>query len=59
MLAAVVQEAELDAVKLSQGLAKAKDDFVLCVDAGGSSCKAVIISNDGLVGSGQSGPCNA
>ncbi|XWW95781.1 hypothetical protein V2A60_003748 [Cordyceps javanica] len=32
--------------------------IVLCVDAGGTSCKATIISEDGAVGTGIGGPCN-
>ncbi|KAF2971636.1 hypothetical protein GQX73_g2034 [Xylaria multiplex] len=34
------------------------DDLVLCVDAGGTSCKAVIMSKDGEMGMGRAGPCN-
>lgn len=34
------------------------DGLVLCVDAGGTSCKAVIISRDGEMGMGTAGPCN-
>lgn len=33
-------------------------NLVLCIDAGGSSCKAVILSPDGASGQGASGPCN-
>lgn len=32
--------------------------LVLCVDAGGTSCKAAIISADGKVASSVGGPCN-
>ncbi|KAM3504912.1 hypothetical protein MY11210_008164 [Beauveria gryllotalpidicola] len=32
--------------------------LVLCVDAGGTSCKATILSKDGAVGTGFGGPCN-
>lgn len=32
--------------------------FVLCVDAGGTSCKAVIMSQEGDMGIGIAGPCN-
>ncbi|KAH0599057.1 hypothetical protein MHUMG1_03172 [Metarhizium humberi] len=32
--------------------------LVLCVDAGGTSCKAVIMSRDGVSGCGAAGPCN-
>ncbi|KAM3444317.1 hypothetical protein MY4824_000206 [Beauveria thailandica] len=32
--------------------------LVLCVDAGGTSCKAMILSKDGAVGAGFGGPCN-
>ncbi|KAF1734303.1 N-acetylmuramic acid 6-phosphate etherase [Beauveria bassiana] len=32
--------------------------LVLCVDAGGTSCKATILSKDGAVGAGFGGPCN-
>jgi N-acetylmuramic acid 6-phosphate etherase len=34
------------------------DGLVLCVDAGGTSCKAVIMSKDGEMGIGTAGPCN-
>jgi N-acetylmuramic acid 6-phosphate etherase len=34
------------------------DGLVLCVDAGGTSCKAVILSKDGHMGIGNAGPCN-
>ncbi|RWA06809.1 hypothetical protein EKO27_g8285 [Xylaria grammica] len=34
------------------------DGLVLCVDAGGTSCKAVIMSKDGEMGMGTAGPCN-
>jgi N-acetylmuramic acid 6-phosphate etherase len=34
------------------------DGLVLCVDAGGTSCKAVIMSKDGEMGTGTAGPCN-
>ncbi|KAI1303874.1 putative glucokinase regulator family protein [Xylaria venustula] len=32
--------------------------LVLCVDAGGTSCKAVIMAKDGEMGIGKAGPCN-
>ncbi|OAA70757.1 N-acetylmuramic acid 6-phosphate etherase [Akanthomyces lecanii RCEF 1005] len=32
--------------------------IVLCVDAGGTSCKATVLSKDGAVGTGIGGPCN-
>ncbi|KAJ8133198.1 hypothetical protein O1611_g428 [Lasiodiplodia mahajangana] len=32
--------------------------LVLCVDAGGTSCKAVVMSKDGEMGVGMAGPCN-
>lgn len=31
---------------------------VLCVDAGGTSCKAAILSADGELASSVGGPCN-
>ncbi|TGJ83777.1 hypothetical protein E0Z10_g4983 [Xylaria hypoxylon] len=34
------------------------DGLVLCVDAGGTSCKTVIMSKDGEMGIGTAGPCN-
>ncbi|GAP89460.2 putative N-acetylmuramic acid 6-phosphate etherase [Rosellinia necatrix] len=34
------------------------DELVLCVDAGGTSCKAIIMSQDGEMGMGIAGPCN-
>jgi N-acetylmuramic acid 6-phosphate etherase len=34
------------------------EDVVLCVDAGGSGCKATIVSRGGNAGSGVSRPCN-
>lgn len=33
-------------------------ELVLCVDAGGSGCKAVVMSKDGNKGAGRAGPCN-
>ena len=35
-----------------------KRKYVLCVDGGGSKCSAVVVSEDGTVCSGESGPCN-
>lgn len=35
------------------------DGFVLCIDAGGTSCKAVVMSRSGATGNGSAGPCNA
>ena len=32
--------------------------YVLCIDGGGSKCSAVLMSADGAVGHGESGPCN-
>lgn len=40
-------------ISASQGAA-----YVLCVDGGGSKCSAVIMSRNGAVGHGESGPCN-
>lgn len=34
------------------------DELVLCVDAGGSNCRAVVMSKDGVFASGMAGPCN-
>lgn len=34
------------------------EDLVLCVDAGGTSCKAAVMSRDGGLGMGTAGPCN-
>jgi len=33
-------------------------DFVLCVDAGGSKCSAVILGKNGELGQGEAGECN-
>lgn len=35
-----------------------EDDLVLCVDAGGTSCKAVILANGTAAVHGIAGPCN-
>ncbi len=43
--------------KLSS-LEKCDRDLVLCVDAGGTSCKAVIRSAAGASSMGVAGPCN-
>ena len=32
--------------------------LVLCVDAGGTSCRATLMSSDGRLASGLGGPCN-
>ncbi|KXN81267.1 N-acetylmuramic acid 6-phosphate etherase [Leucoagaricus sp. SymC.cos] len=34
------------------------DDFVLCIDAGGTKCKAVIANKSGVICRGEGGPCN-
>lgn len=34
------------------------EPLVLCVDAGGSSCKAVVLSASGQKAFGSAGPCN-
>lgn len=33
-------------------------ELVLCVDAGGSSCKAALLSGDGILASSVGEPCN-
>jgi N-acetylmuramic acid 6-phosphate etherase len=38
--------------------AYSQEQLVLCVDAGGSNCKALVMSTDGRTGSGSAGPCN-
>ena len=43
---------------VSETSVNAEAGYVLCVDGGGSKCSAVIISSDGAVGHGESGPCN-
>ncbi|KAI1175643.1 putative glucokinase regulator family protein [Nemania sp. FL0916] len=50
------------AIEGARGSATQQDDLdnglVLCVDAGGTSCRAVIMSKDGEMGMGVAGPCN-
>lgn len=54
VLAQVFAEAE------TESSTETNDDsgIVLCVDAGGTSCKATVLSKDGAVGTGIGGPCN-
>ncbi|KJK84373.1 hypothetical protein H634G_00737, partial [Metarhizium anisopliae BRIP 53293] len=55
LLARVIEEHEGQQAAADE----AQDDgLVLCVDAGGTSCKAVIMSRDGVSGCGAAGPCN-
>ncbi|KID97801.1 ATPase, BadF/BadG/BcrA/BcrD type, partial [Metarhizium majus ARSEF 297] len=55
LLARVIEEHEGQQAAADE----AQDDgLVLCVDAGGTSCKAVIMSSDGVSGCGAAGPCN-
>lgn len=56
VLARVFEEQE----KLGQvnGQEKRPSDLVLCVDAGGTSCKAVVMTPDGTKRLGIAGPCN-
>ncbi|OAR02982.1 hypothetical protein LLEC1_05646, partial [Akanthomyces lecanii] len=54
VLAQVFAEAETQSSKGT----KDESDIVLCVDAGGTSCKATVLSKDGAVGTGIGGPCN-
>ena len=56
MLALVLKEAN-SPLPLTIGK-RSKASYYLCVDAGGSKCAAVIISKDGIQGTGISGPCN-
>jgi N-acetylmuramic acid 6-phosphate etherase len=35
-----------------------KGKYILCVDGGGSKCSAVIVSDEGFICNGESGPCN-
>lgn len=51
VLAKVFAEAKKDSPSSTKGL-------VLCVDAGGSACKAVISGPNGIVATGSSGPSN-
>ncbi|KAI1811339.1 putative glucokinase regulator family protein [Poronia punctata] len=54
VLARVFEEArETETQRATQN-----DGLVLCVDAGGTNCKAVIMSKDGEMGMGTAGPCN-
>ncbi|GJN71401.1 hypothetical protein PLICBS_005466 [Purpureocillium lilacinum] len=54
VLARVFEEAQQQAVKEEHH----DDGLVLCVDAGGSSCRAVIMTPDGASACGSAGPCN-
>ncbi|KAK2590568.1 hypothetical protein QQS21_011750 [Conoideocrella luteorostrata] len=56
VLAKVFEEHERQ--KVANGEMLDDDGLVLCVDAGGTSCKAVVMSKDGVSGSGVAGPCN-
>jgi N-acetylmuramic acid 6-phosphate etherase len=56
VLAHVFQEEE--SFRQTNGHGKFASDLVLCVDAGGTSCKAVIMSPDGIKLLGVTGPCN-
>lgn len=53
ILAKVFAEAEATTNKNGNA-----EDIVLCVDAGGTSCKATVLCRDGAAGSGIAGPCN-
>ena len=35
-----------------------QEDYVLCVDGGGSKCAAVVLGSNGEMGRGESGGCN-
>lgn len=35
-----------------------KDRLVICIDAGGTKCKAVIANQSGIICQGEAGPCN-
>lgn len=72
VLGVSVQEAKLRLQQnngvLAQVFAAAEEDstsktydesgIVLCIDAGGTSCRATILSADGAIGTGIAGPCN-
>src|SRR4051812_7088517 len=52
VLARVFEEARAKETKIDS----CDDGLVLCIDAGGTSCKAAIMSKDGDMGMGTSGP---
>lgn len=56
ILAEVLKSRE-DSNGISNG-AKDHQDFVLCVDGGGSKCAAVMIGKSGQIGRGEAGQCN-
>jgi N-acetylmuramic acid 6-phosphate etherase len=62
VLARVFEEARKEKEAFIQTENQSADDgnngLVLCVDAGGTSCKAVVMSIDGEMGIGAAGPCN-
>lgn len=37
---------------------KSAEDYVLCVDGGGSKCSAVLLGKNGEIGEGEAGGCN-
>ncbi|KAJ9136933.1 N-acetylmuramic acid 6-phosphate etherase [Pleurostoma richardsiae] len=57
VLANLIRDAEVSSPATEEP-PKVEDSVVLCIDAGGSSCKAVILSRQGQIGRGESGPCN-
>lgn len=56
VLARVFEEHER--IQQANGQDRRPSDLVLCVDAGGTSCKAVVASPDGNKRLGVAGPCN-
>jgi N-acetylmuramic acid 6-phosphate etherase len=55
VLAQVFDEAEREQDTSEEGQ---DGGIVLCVDAGGTSCKAVVMTKKGDIGLGTAGPCN-
>jgi len=60
VLARVFEEAREEKRELTPLESQGDEDqgLALCVDAGGTSCKAVIVSKNGEMGMGAAGPCN-
>lgn len=58
VLAGLWETSELPSLNGTPDRKRRRPEHVLCIDGGGSKCKAVIKDRDGISGVGEAGPCN-
>lgn len=58
VLARVLKDTKEDLPPQTNGNVVGLEEYVLCVDGGGSKCAAVLLGKEGQIGRGEAGQCN-